>query len=257
MKNKTNWLAYNDLAWIDQIISGPDDYAEETEGLVQALLDHSSGEIGTILHLGCGAGFSDSIFKRHFNVTGVDISPGMLDIARKVNPEITYLLGDMRNIELGECFDAVVIPDSIDYMRTEDELFDAMKTAKRHLKPGGKLLIVAHPAESFIQNNFVYIGENKEVEITLFENNYIPDSSESGYEATLIYLIRRQGKLEIRTDRHFLGLFKLPRWLDIFNKAGFENLVQINRDHTYDRFILGEGRYPQLVFICSKSKSRM
>ncbi len=252
MKNETNWLAYNDLAWTDQIISGPDDYAEETELLVKAIKEHASCEIKTLLHLGCGAGFNDNIFKRHFKVTGVDISHGMLDVARKVNPEIIYHHGDMRTIELGECFDVVIIPDSIDYMRTEDELFSVMLTANKHLKPGGMLLIVAHPAERFSQNNFVYSGSNKDVEITLFENNYIPDSSETGYEATLIYLIRRHGKLEIYTDRHLLGLFKLQRWLDLFNQAGFENLVQINMDHTYDRFIMGEGKYPQLVFICSK-----
>jgi SAM-dependent methyltransferase len=253
MKNGTGWLAYNVLAWTDAIISPPDDLAIETELLVKALNENSSYEAKTILHLGCGAGGNDYTLKKHFRVTGVDISQGILDVARKVNPEIIYHLGDMRNIELGQDFDAVVVPDSIDYMRTEDELLAVMMTAKKHLKPGGMLLIVAHPAERFSDNNFVYIGSNQEVKITIFENNHI-FSSGTGYEATLVYLIRSQGKLKIYTDRHFLGLFKMQIWLELFGQAGFENPVQVNMDHIYDRFIVDEGKYPQLVFICKKPR---
>jgi ubiquinone/menaquinone biosynthesis C-methylase UbiE len=87
MKSETKWLAYDTLAWTDAIISPPEDYAEETELLIQALKKHSTGEIKTILHLGYGAGGNDYIFNKHFKVTGIDISPGMLDIARKTNPE--------------------------------------------------------------------------------------------------------------------------------------------------------------------------
>lgn len=252
MKDETNWLAYSDLAWVDQIISGSDDYAEETDLLVKTIMEHSSCEIKTILHLGCGAGFNDYTFKRYFQVTGIDISPGMLDIARKVNQEIDYHYGDMRNIELGKSFDAVVVPDSIDYMRTEDDLFSAIMTANKHLKSGGMLLIVAHPAELFSQNNFVYTGSDQDIEITVFENNYVLAPPKRGYEATLLYLIRRHGELQIFSDLHLLGLFKLQKWLELINKAGFDNIIQTNMDHTYDRFVMDGGKYPQLVFICSK-----
>ena len=249
MKNETDWLAYNVLAWTDVIISPPDDLAEETQLLVKALNENSNYEAKTILHLGCGAGGYDYTLKKYFRVTGVDISQGMLNVARKVNPEIIYHQGDMRNIELGEEFDAVVVPDSIDYMRTEDQLLAVIMTAKKHLKPGGMLLIVAHPAERFSDNNFVYTGSNQDVKVTIFENNHIY-SSGTGYEATLVYLIRRRGKLKIYTDRHLLGLFKMRTWLELFNQAGFENPVQINMDHIYDRFIMDEGKFLQLVFIC-------
>ena len=81
---------------------------------------------------------------------------------------------------------------------------------------------------------------------------YIPASPATGYEATLVYLIRSQGKLKIFTDRHFLGLFKLQTWLALFKKAGFDNLVQTGLDHIYDRYVANNGKYPQQVFICTK-----
>jgi len=252
MTGRNKWLAYSDLAWTEHIIDPPDEYTEETELLINAIKEHSKIEIKTLLHLGCGAGGNDYIFKRYYQVTGVDISEKMLEIARDLNPEAVYHLGDMRTIELGKCFDAVTAPESIDYMITENELYSALKTAQKHLKPGGLFLVVANVAERFSQNNFVYAGSRDDIEVTLFENNYIPSYHRTTYEATLIYLIRRQGKLEIFTDRHILGLFKLETWLELLKKAGFDIINQIRMDHAYDRFVVGEGKYPRSMFVCSK-----
>jgi len=252
MERRTKWLAYNDLAWTEHILSSPEEYAEETELLVNAIKEHSTNEVKTLLHLGCGAGGNDYIFKRHYKVTGIDISENMLEVARNLNPEAIYHHGDMRTIELSEVFDAVVVPESIDYMRTENDLYNAMMTAQKHLKSGGMFLIVANIAEHFRQNNFVYTGSRENIEITLFENNYIPAYPGTTYEATLVYLIRRAGKLEIYTDHHILGLFKLQTWLDLLEKTGFDIVNQISIDHTYDRFIIGEGKYSRLMFVCSK-----
>ncbi|MFC2052387.1 class I SAM-dependent DNA methyltransferase [Chloroflexota bacterium] len=252
MTRRTKWLAYSNLAWTEHIIAPPDEYAEETELLVNTIKQHSIIEVKTLLHLGCGAGGNDYTFKRHFKVTGVDICENMLEIARDLNPEAVYHQGDMRTIELGECFDAVVAPESIDYMRTKNGLYSAMMTAQKHLKPGAVFLVVANTAERFNQNNFVYTGSRGGIEITLFENNHKPVYPGTTYEATLIYLIRHKGKLEIYNDRHILGLFKLETWLDLFKKAGFNTINQSSMDHTYDRFIVGEGKYPRSMFVCRK-----
>ena len=65
-------------------------------------------------------------------------------------------------------------------------------------------------------------------------------------------LIRRKGKLEIHTDRHIIGVFKLEAWLDLLKEAGFDNVNQIEMKHSYNRFIVGEGKYPLLMLVCSK-----
>ena len=242
------WLSYGDLAWTESIITSPGDYAEETDFYVDIIKENAEIETKTLLHLGCGAGGNDYTFKKHFKVTGVDICDGMLGIARKINPEVAYLHGDMRRIELKKRFDAVAIPDSIDYMATLPDLEIAIGTACKHLKPGGVLLIVAKPRELFRENNFCYTGAKGNLEITIFENNYIPKTDPATYEATFIYLIRREGKLSIHTDRHTLGLFSHTEWLSLLKGAGLE-VTQIRLDGTYDRWILGEGEYPMQVFL--------
>lgn len=252
MDNRSEWRAYSELAWTEHILAPPEEYREETELLINAIKEHSVIEVKTVLHLGCGAGGNDYIFKNYYKVTGIDISEKMLEIARELNPEVTYHHGDMRTIELGEVFDAVVVPESIDYMRTENELLSAMMTAQKHLKPGGIFLAVANIAERFSENSFVYSGSRGDTEITVFENDYIPAHPGTTYEAILVYLIRREDKLEIYNDRHVLGLFKQDVWLDMLKKSRFDIVNQINIDHAYDRFITGEGKYRQLMFMCRK-----
>ncbi len=41
-----------------------------------------------------------------------------------------------------------------------------------------------------------------DMEVTYIENNYDPDQFDDTYECTFVYLIRREGVLEIETDRH-------------------------------------------------------
>ena len=91
----------------------------------------------------------------------------------------------------------------------------------------------------------------KDIKIIVFENNYIPSPAGTTYEATIIYLIRQKGKLEIHSDRHIIGLFKLENWLAILKEFDFE-VKQIRMEHSYDRFILGEGKYPLIIFACTK-----
>jgi len=248
---RNKWRAYYDLAWTESIITSPDDYAEQTELFAKVIKENSRIEARTLLHPGCGAGGNDYTFKRHFKVTGVDISKDMLRIATKLNPEVTYICGDMRRMELRECFDAVAIPDSIGHITTAGDLKKVVMTASRHLRPGGVLLIVAHISEEFRENNFVYTGAKGDVEVTIFENNYILKPLRTAYEATVVYLIRRKGKLEIHSDSCIIGLFPLATWLSLFEEAGLE-VNQMKLEHSYDRFLLGEGKYLLRMFICSK-----
>jgi len=218
-------ISYSKLAWTEPILGPPEDYEEETELFSRIIKKYSKIEPKTLLHIGCGAGGNDYIFKRHFKVIGIDISKDMLKIAQKLNPEVVYYQYDMRKLKLDKCFDAIAIPDSIGYMVSEKDLREVIFSANKHLKKGGILLIVAHTKEEFLENNFLYTGSREDIEITVFENNYIPNTSETTYEATIIYLISKNGKLEIHSDRHTIGLFKLETWLDIFKEFKFNAIL--------------------------------
>lgn len=245
------FLAYEKLAWVETILNDPRDVSDEAARYCKTIRKFSKIPPQTLLHLGCGAGSHDFTFKQHFRVTGVDISRGMLNIARKRNPKTSYHLEDMRTVRFGRQFDAVIIPDSIGYMTTLNSLRKAIRTARLHLKSGGVLLIVAHLQEEFRENNFVYSGSRGNCHVTVFENNKVLDSSKSCYEATMVYLIRRSGRLTIHSDRHKIGLFGSMAWNSLLKNEGF-HIRKMRMDHLYDRFLMENGEYKQTVFICVK-----
>ena len=244
----SQWLSYGDLAWTEPVLAPPGDYADENEAYVNIIKEHAGRHAGDLLHLACGAGGNDFTFKRHFTVTGVDISEAMLSIAEKLNPEVTYVHGDMRSVDLGKRFDAVAIPDSIDYAATLPDLEMTIATADKHLRPGGVLLVVAKTREEFRDNNFCYTGAEDDTQITVFENDHVCGRDRSTYEATLVYLIRRDGRLKIYTDRHVLGLFSRAEWLSVLRGVGL-SVSEEKLDGVYDRFILGQGSYPMRAFV--------
>jgi SAM-dependent methyltransferase len=78
-------------------------------------------------------------------VTGVDRSQGMLDAARAKaeagGVELPLHLGDVRNLDLTETFNAVILMFAVmAYQTTNADLSGALNTARRHLEPGGLLL---------------------------------------------------------------------------------------------------------------------
>ncbi|MHC2995545.1 MAG: class I SAM-dependent methyltransferase [Candidatus Atribacteria bacterium] len=238
---------YGDLAWTWPIISPVEDYIEETELFSKLIREHSKIKVKTLLHLGCGGGHNDYTFKKHFKITSVDISEDMLRLAKKLNPKVTYHQGDMRTIRLGERFDAVTILDSINYIRTVEDLQRTFITTYEHLKPGGVFLtFVEQIAGQFKQNDTKYSTHSQgNVEITFIENYYDPDPNDISYEVTFIYLIHIGGELEIHTDRHLCGIFKLKTWHELLKAIGFE-VKQMK--FTNSTFVEGES-YPMLICI--------
>lgn len=239
-------MAYNDLAWTDDILAPPEACKDEALIYIKALKGHIPGNNPTMLHLGCGAGRLDLHFKKYFRITGVDISEGMLNLAKTINQEITYVKSDMRTVNLNEKYDVVIIPDSIAYMATLEDLRAAVKNASVHLKPGGVMLIVAHIREEFSNNNFAYTGEKDDVHITLLENNHIV--SDSTYEAAFIYLIRRDSDLSVSQEVHILGLFSHEEWMNIFEECHLK-VEETNLDNLYNQYLLEKGKYRLKVFI--------
>lgn len=247
----SDWKAYNELAWTEKWLAHPEDYKEEVARYLRLIREYSPAPPKTMFHLGSGAGGHDRFFKEYFQVTGVDLSPGMQDLARAANPEVEYVPGDMRTIRLDREFDVVVIPDSIDYMTTKGDLALAIKTAVLHLKSGGVLLVAGKIKEAFENNNFAYFGEKHGIHITLLENNHVYPDRPDSYEAVFIYLIREKGGLVMHTERHLLGLFPGETWDRTFREAGMI-MDKKPLDGLYDNYLLAEGRYPMTIFIGRK-----
>ena len=89
-----------------------------------------------------GAATTPFHLKAEFDLTLVDLSPEMVAVSQRLNPECEHHVGDMRTVRLGREFDAVFVHDAIEYMITEDDLRQAVRTAYAHCRPGGVAVLV-------------------------------------------------------------------------------------------------------------------
>jgi trans-aconitate methyltransferase len=101
----------------------------------------------SVLDLGCGAGepIARSFIEQGLSVTGVDAAPTMIAICRERFPRASWIEADMRTLDLGRRFDAVVAWDSFFHL-TQDEQRAMFEVVTHHAAPGALLLFTSGPA---------------------------------------------------------------------------------------------------------------
>jgi ubiquinone/menaquinone biosynthesis C-methylase UbiE len=224
---------YSDLAWLWPLWGDPDgEYAEWCAHVVAMIEKHAKRDVKTLLNLGCGGGKNAYNLKRHFRVTGLDLSNDMLANARKLNPDIELVQGDMREFSLPDRFDAILIDDAVAYMTSRDDLSRLFRAAYRHLEPGGVMIVSPDKTKETFEQNESHVtrslaaaeaeGAPKDVEVVFIENNYDPDPDDDTFEGLMIYLIREKGVLRVVEDMHTLGIFAADVWLTLLHEVGFE-----------------------------------
>lgn len=215
---------YGELASWFHLLSSPPDYAEEAEFARKLLVESGSEPPRTVLELGSGGGNNASHLKAHFQMTLVDLSAGMLDLSRDLNPECEHLAGDMTNLKLGRLFDAVFVHDAIMYMTTENELRQVLETAFLHCRPGGTALFMPDVVrETFVSltTHGGHDGEGRS--IRYIEWTFDPDPADTTYTVDFAYLLREGNKpLRVVHDHHVFGIFSRETWLGLLRETGFE-----------------------------------
>jgi ubiquinone/menaquinone biosynthesis C-methylase UbiE len=117
-------------------------YAVETEKLIGWIETHRRSTGSRLLDVACGTGHQLEFLAKSFDAEGLDLSPGLLECAKKRNPGLAFHCADMRTFDLSARFDAITcLFSSIGYMMTIADLEQAVATMARHLVPGGVLII--------------------------------------------------------------------------------------------------------------------
>jgi len=115
---------------------------------------------GRVLDVGCGSGTKSKYFSDHgFRVVGIDISDGLLDIARREVSEAEFRELSMTDLDaMIETFDGVFAQASLLHIPKKDAGEVVKKMAKR-LVPGGLLYIAVKevradkPEEGVLKEN--------------------------------------------------------------------------------------------------------
>ena len=108
-----------------------------------------------VLELGVGTGrIAVPLARAGARVTGVDLSAGMLQIAREraTGLDVTFLDDDLRTLRLRKRFDLVIAPlGTLQHMETPDDFVAALETMAHHLAAGG---IAVVDVESPVPDDF-------------------------------------------------------------------------------------------------------
>src|SRR5262245_2960257 len=102
-------------------------------------------EIGPACDMGCGPGHvARYLHGQGLPVCGVDLSPGMIEQARQLNPGIEFQTGNMAALEIeAECWGGIAAFYSIIHI-PQPEVVQVLHELKRVLRPGGTLLLAFH-----------------------------------------------------------------------------------------------------------------
>lgn len=122
-----------------------------TEGDAQFYCDCARRFGGEVLELGVGtARVAIALAEAGYNVTGLDLSPAMLERARQkvadvppsVAERLTFVQGDMSAFDLGRTFPLILVPfRAFQHLLEPAAQRGALTCMHRHLVPGGHLVI--------------------------------------------------------------------------------------------------------------------
>ena len=121
----------------DEVMGGrAEDYA-----LLQRFIKKYNPRAKTILEIACGTGSVLQHFAKSYEVYGVDISSGMLYLAKKKVPSGRFSRQDMRTFKLNKTFDVIIsVFDSINHLLEFSDWRKFFKQAYKHLNKEGILI---------------------------------------------------------------------------------------------------------------------
>lgn len=123
----------------------------DVEGEVATVMRAADGWLPkpySVLDLGCGTGrHIEELAGRGYRATGIDVSPALVDIARRRNPGERIEVADLRSYSLGESFDlAIALFGVLDYLPGISDVRRGLRQTAMHLRTGGMLYAVVSRA---------------------------------------------------------------------------------------------------------------
>ncbi|WP_042354990.1 class I SAM-dependent DNA methyltransferase [Bacillus rubiinfantis] len=185
-----------------------------------------------LLDLACGTGeLSVRLAAEGFQVTGVDLSADMLMVAKQKAEanglEIPFFQQDMAELEgLGKFDIAVIFCDSLNYLKTEQQVKDTFHHVAEHLTDNGLFLFDVHSlykvTDVFLRETFALSDDT----ISYIWNSFPgPDDYSVEHELSFFVLDEHSGKYDRIDELHYQRTFPIEQYSAWLAQAGFKLLT--------------------------------
>ena len=137
-----------------------------THPWLKAAMDAFAGTvapIGPVLDVGCGPGTVTAyLAQRGIDVAGVDLSPRMIDHARRLYPKCTFTVGSATDFDLRPASLGGVLGWWSLFNLPRNILPPALVSFAAALRPGGQLIIATHVGDNDVERTEAYNGVSVE-----------------------------------------------------------------------------------------------
>jgi SAM-dependent methyltransferase len=179
-----------------------------------------------ILELGCGAGNLAGQFKAAgYDYVGIDSAEPILQIARRENPAITFIHGDMREFDVRKKFDAVLIGGrSFTYMTSNADVLGTLHCARRALRPKGVLILDNFDAQAIFRGISRPLRDRVRCDgmtITRLSERTMNLSTGWTWNWDAEYVVDHDGRRRVFRDRSILRAFTQDELKLFLALAGF------------------------------------
>lgn len=200
-----------------------------------------------VLEIGCGTGNLASKFMVNgFRYCGLDLSNEMLTIARKKYPQGEFVNGDVRNFNLLQKFQSVIITGrTISYLLTNKDVHDSFASIGKHLKNKGILCFDFIDANRFIPQ--IREGEKVIHRASFGGKSFLRESfwkinfqQSWSFDWRSVYYEEQERELKkIGEDNSTIRTFTKDEVVLFLRLAGFEVMeIQDRVSYAFDTFVV-------------------
>jgi len=201
------------------------DYEGEVEFIKWAVNKHKTSSSNRLMDMACGTGSHAQKLTDNFDITGIDLSSKMLEIASEKVSDANFIQGDMKCLDTGSKYDVITcIFSAIHYNRNLKELKNTLQNFYDHLNPGGILIFDL----SLNKNNWIegLVSVDTVVEEDLKIARICQSRLKEGiFNANFVFLVKDQGKFDFDIDEHELGVFEVEEVINLMENTQLETLV--------------------------------
>jgi len=215
----------------------------------------------SIIDIGCGTGnHALRLCSMGYEVTGIDISPSMLKVARSKDncSRIRFFGGDMKMlgsaIPKGERFDAAISLGQVTAHLYTDRDVEAFLTGLAAILKKSGLLVLSAGNAAKINDEYLnkllldHIVNEEKMQLATFAQNSRDSRDPNSIIWRSIYLTKQDGQLDFQVREHRLRWFRFSVLKELLTKNGFE-IEAVRPGSSNERF--DEQEHTEMWFVAT------